>query len=544
MTRADATRRRLAHQRTTFLRLTEIAAAAAGGRRLEEAAAFAQLAARYASDNHPATFSSPALETLLAEVGAATMPPLQRAPGAGGGTGGPRRVLHVLTKAIGVGGHTRYALRWMEHDDGRVHSLALTGQTGQVPAALAEAVAAGGGELRVLGAGPDRSFLGRAAELREMAADADAVVLFTHPFDVVPVIALAGRDPRPLVLFVNHSDHCFWVGRAVADLVACIRQQGATLCIGRRGIAADRLAVLPVALARPDRRRSRDDAKKELGLPPSAVVLLTVAAPYKYEPIDEVDFLDLVTPAVQAHDDAVLLAVGPEGGRWREAAARTAGRIRALGPQQGIQRYYEACDVYLDPHPVSSVTSLLEAAALGNPAMTLCPYDGDGDGTDGGAVLCSEDPGLEGMETRAAKPGDYVALLDRLVGDAELRSRLGASTAAAIAAAHDVDRWRADVESIYARLEQVGPVDPALGTAPTGPGEPGRVDEVLCRILGQPVLRPGLFADVYRERDHLPRWLMALGWPNLAIDEAGRKLLPRAGLGRERRETMFLRAAR
>lgn len=475
---------------------------------------------------------SPALETVLAGAGAAALPPWQWARPAPSATG-PRRVLHILTKAIGIGGHTRYALRWLQHDEGRVHSLALTGQTGEVPTPLAAAVAASGGHVHQLSG----KLVDRATALRALAGEADAVVLYTHPFDVVPVIALSGRGRRPPVLFVNHSDHCFWVGRGTADLVACIRHHGVTLCTSRRGIASDRCVLLPVPLDAPDRQRSREAAKAELGLDPSGVVLLSVAAAYKFEPIDEIDFLDLVRPVIDAHPTAVLLVVGPRSLRWKRAGRRAGGRIRALGRQPSVARYYEACDVYLDSHPVSSVTSLLEAASLGTPAMTLCPYDG------AEAVLCSEDPGLDGVDTRAATAPEYVAILAGLVEDPELRTRLGEAGAERITRAHDIGRWRAEVQSLYQRLSEVAPADPELVTSETGPGEPGPLDEALCRIQSHPVLRPGLFADVYREREHLHPRLRTLEWLNLAVDEAGRKVWPSALLGRYRREAAFVRAA-
>lgn len=448
-------------------------------------------------------------------------------------TNEPRRVLHVLTKAIGIGGHTRYALRWLQQDEGRVHSLVLTGQTGELPGSLSDAVAASGGHVHRLGG----SLLSRATAFREVASEADVVVLYSHPFDVVPVIALSGQAPRPPTLFVNHSDHCFWVGRGAADLVVCIRQHGLTLCTNRRGIPQDRCALLPVPLDPPDRHRSREAAKAELGLDASTVMLLSVAAAYKFEPIDEIDFLDLVTPVIEAHADAVLLVVGPGSRRWKSAERRTGGRIRAVGRQQGIARYYEACDVYLDSHPVSSVTSLLEAASLGSPAMTLCPYDG------AEAVLCSEDPGLDGADTRAATVSEYVSVLAGLVEDPTLRARVGEVGATRIARAHDLVRWRAQVESLYERLSGMAPADRELVTSESGPGEPGPLDDALCRIQSHPVLRPGLFADVYRERDHLNPRLRTREWLNLAVDEAGRKVWPSALLGRYRREAAFVRAA-
>lgn len=527
----DQTLREIEHNRAVFLGLARTAERSLELGRYDDAGALAQLAAGFASGNHPGTFASPSLERTLAAIGAATLSAIS-SRSRDIAAGWPRRVLHVMTQAMGVGGHTRYAMRWINHDSDRAHSVALTRQRGPVPAGLAEAVTAGGGELTTIAG--QGGLVRRAADLRELLAEFDALVIYSHAFDVVPVIALSGPGARPPSLFVNHSDHCFWLGTATADLVASIRPVGLQLCTQRRGIAAERCAVVPLPLDATGRRRTREEAKAELGLPASAIVLLTVAHAYKYEPIDEVDFLDLVTPVLASHADTLLFAIGPSGHRWRRAARRWSDRVRVPGPQSDLQLYYEACDIYLDSYPVSSVTSLLEAASLGVPAVTLCPYGPGGD------VLCAEDVGLDDLETRAGTPDRFTAMVEEMVVDAGLRSRTGAATADRIIAAHDPERWTAAIESLFRRLADVAPTRATSGPAEIRPDPLQVSDELLLRALDHPLLQPGLFPAAYRARDVLPSSLRVSTWANLVVDQAVRKVVPRSPI-RHQMERRYVR---
>lgn len=512
----------IAHSREIFDRLTRIADRAFGLERYDTAAAFAQVAAGFASTNHAGIFASPLLESIVAGIGATL--PAESATRRRRSNGWPQRVLHVLTEAIGVGGHTRFALRWLQQDEGRTHWLALTRQRRSVPPALAQAVESRNGQMRAIQGGGNRSLVTRAAELRQLAMEFDVVVLYTHPYDAVAAIALSGVDERPAVAFVNHADHAFWLGSVAADVVANIRAQGVRLCVDRRGIAADRCSLLPIPLDHVAPRYSREEAKGLLALPPSTTVILTVAAPYKYECIDGTDFLDLVTPVLAANDRAVLLAVGPKAdGRWRSANRQTGGRIRACGQEPDVRLYYEACDIYLDSYPVSSVTSALEAASYGVPVITLCPYQGSD------AVLCSEDLALEDLATRVSKPGDFASLLEHLLADPLRRHALGTKTAEHVRDVHSPESWRRALEDLYLRLGDLSQGIANLRALPEGHHTRlDLLDDLLSRMMAQPLLHPGLIPSVYRQRDTLQPVLRRWMWVSLLIDQGGRRFVPTA----------------
>ena len=77
--------------------------------------------------------ASPAIDDALEAIGLRQVP---RGPASAGGDG-PERVLHVITECAAVGGHSRMAWRWIERDEDRLPTLALTRHRAEVPAPLA-----------------------------------------------------------------------------------------------------------------------------------------------------------------------------------------------------------------------------------------------------------------------------------------------------------------------------------------------------------------------------------------------------------------------
>jgi hypothetical protein len=132
-----------------------------------------------------------------------------------GGAGGCMSFSETFT----IGGHTALARRWVTLDrSGDHHAVVLTLQPADaVESKLARAVAATGGS--VLSLAGEGGLLRRAARLRQLATEsADVVVLHAHQWDVVPSLAFAAAGGPP-VLLLNHADHPFWLGTAIADTV-------------------------------------------------------------------------------------------------------------------------------------------------------------------------------------------------------------------------------------------------------------------------------------------------------------------------------------
>src|SRR5439155_11245020 len=243
---------------------------------------------------------------------------------------GKQVCLHVMREALPAGGLTSMAVRWMQNDRrGRVHSVVLLTQKTPLPDALLNAVNATGGSIYKANA--TDSFLQQALWLRSLAHQvADYVILHIHNSDVVCAVAF-GKKGGPPVLLVNHSAHAFWVGASIADLVLNCRGsalEGFWTAKLRGGL---RHAILPIPLVLLDsgsvdsssEQELKRQAKISIGLPADAVVLLTVGAAFKYQAMEDLDFVIACERILSCLPHAYALAVGVSGDdRWRSASRR------------------------------------------------------------------------------------------------------------------------------------------------------------------------------------------------------------------------------
>ena len=415
---------------------------------VDEAVAWAQAAATFASRNHVGLFASAPLERLLARIGrrAGKSFPLE-SRGTRPGGGGRRRVLHIVTRTYTVGGHTRLLERWMRLDTASVHSLAVTQQnSAELSKEVVAACESSGGSVCIVRDVARHGLVEAALVVRSLVDEADIVVAHAHPFDVVPALALA-RPSGPPSIVLNHADHVFWVGASAFDVTACGRDSGAALSRERRGLSAARLGFISTPLDTPAIGRPREDAKaeliSELGLEAGSALILTIAQPYKYEPAGGVDLLAAIAPVLASRRNLALVAVGPDNtGAWAEAARRTGGRVRALGRRRGITRYYEAADLYLDSAPFTSLTSLLEAGMYGVPLVSYQPHAE-------ARVICADNPSLPGVHIVARTAATLTQEICALLDDPQLREALGNRTRDSIVQTHSPTAWRSHLEDLY-----------------------------------------------------------------------------------------------
>lgn len=403
------------------------------------AAVRAQIAAEFAWFNHAGIFASPELELLLAQLGArVTRSAWVRSP-----RDVPEEVLHVVTQTYQTGGPTQAISCWLEQDRERHHRVCITRQAAsQIPEKIRAKLKDRRDLLRLDTTPGD--LLNRAAALRAAAATADVVLLHTHPYDVVPVIAFGDLDDTPPVIYVNHGDHVFWLGASIARAVLNMRQSGKDLAYARRGIETARSLIAPRPLRVAERTMTREAAKSRLGIAADQVLLVTVADAPKYRAIAGPSLLDLLVPVLLEHPRVVMLAAGPKHeDEWAHASAKTQGRIRALGRIADATLLDQAADIYVDSYPFSSLTSLLEAGSYGAPAISYCGHPPSC------AVLGADTPGVDEHLSRPRSAAAFAEEISALITDADLRETLGARLQAAISQTHKGDGWRARIAEAY-----------------------------------------------------------------------------------------------
>jgi hypothetical protein len=431
---------------------------------LERAGLWAYVAAGTAAEYGHSYLCSAALESLLVRIGARVAARGSRERTAGAPPGS--RWLHVFSVTLAIGGHTALVRRWATHNPfGERHSVALTVQTAaDVAPELAAAVARTGGSVHsVAGAG---SLFERASALRRLASDeADVVVLHVHPWDVLPAIAFAGADGPP-VLLMNHADHAFWVGAAVADVVVDIRDSGRALSTSYRG--ARRSVVLPLPLEdRGPAPRTCSVAGQRLGDPTAlerGLVLLTIGSPHKYRPAGRLDFAATSARILEAVPDSVLVAVGPDSSdpAWRQLGERTTGRVVAVGPDADLAPWHAAADLYLEGFPIGSYTALLEVA-LAERAFVRKPLLAP-------VSALPVDRGALGAFEPPDDPDAYVAAAIALAADSDLRAARARTARSAVLAEHCGDGWTARLDALRRAIPRQHSV--GFGFSPSRMPEP------------------------------------------------------------------------
>lgn len=368
----------------------------------------------------------------------------------GGRRGG--RVLHVLSEALSLGGHTRLAWRWVNRDE-RTSDVVLTNQQGPVPDRLVESVRASGGELTDLRS-TTPGLLHRARALRAHMDRADVVVLHVHPYDAIALAAANLPGARPPVLYENHADLGFWLGVGAADLLCDLRTAVRGLDVGLRGVPAERIAVLPMPV---EATHSTEDGelRRRLGIHPDAVVALTVSDEWKVTASWGRGMHDMLDKVLHFCPQlcAVLVGVAPNA-HWARLGKRYPGRVFVLGKVLDPTPFFALADVYLESYPSFAGTSPLEAALHGLPVVGLADIPED----DPAHVFQRWSPGLAGRPV-ATTAGQVAVTVRRLVADPELRRREGTEAEASVRAMHDNPGWRRHLETVYERARSVRAAD-------------------------------------------------------------------------------------
>lgn len=274
-----------------------------------------------------------------------------------------RRILHVASHVLGVGGHTRMLCHWVGSDHSTCHSLVLVNQgTIPVPRWLLEALQISGGQLIVLPS--EAPHCQKAKWLRETARRiADLVVLHHDPCDVVPTVAFAVNDCPPVAV-LNHADHLFWIGSSVADMVISLRTAGAAHSLKRRFVSSN--TVIPIPLEDTGGNISRKAAKRTLGIPESQIMLLSVGRGEKYRPCGNYDFVGTAGKILDRHPCAHFYVVGESlPGITPYLRCKVHDRLHFVGSIEDPSIYRSAADLYLESFPFGSQTALLEAGLSG-----------------------------------------------------------------------------------------------------------------------------------------------------------------------------------
>jgi glycosyltransferase involved in cell wall biosynthesis len=290
----------------------------------------------------------------------------------------PNTVLHVMTSAYRTGGHTRIVERWIDTaPSDEIHSVVITRQRKkkQVPPRLIELVKQRDGSLICF---PYLLPLdSKARRLRRLAQTYDSIVLHQNMTDPAPLMAFGPAGfPRPVIVF-NHAGHSFWIGRNAADLVIDIETSQNRITQEKRGIKNTLMLSLPYDAMNLPPHREKKELRKKLNLAEAGKVLISMASAYKFTPILDYDFPEMLRAILSKQDQAIALIIGvaeKQTEQWEQLEKDFPGRVLLLGilPNESVADYLQAADLYIDSFPYSSFTSMLDAVSIGRlPVLNL-----------------------------------------------------------------------------------------------------------------------------------------------------------------------------
>jgi glycosyltransferase involved in cell wall biosynthesis len=411
--------------------------------------AWAKVAAHFAFIRHPGFYVNPWLENLLIEVAQK----IEKEPlnlcqefNTKKSVSGKRRVLHVVTESYGTGGHSQFITRWVNNTlDDSVHSLVTTAQRGELPDNLVDAIRNSGGWYESL-LEKSSDFVEQALALRSLTrAWADIVVLFTHPFDPLPLVAF-GVDGGPPVLLCNHADHAFWLGSKTADVILDYHPSARNLTLIRRGHRNS--VILPIPLTRIKSSNKKTELRRTLGFKDTDVVMLTIGRDEKFFPHDGFDYFKVMVDVLKKHPNVVLTVVGPEPlGKWVKASIAVDGRIHVLGTisRLKLEVYYDAADLYVQSFPCGSGTSFFEAGLHGLPLFALhvngLPHFSGVD-----------DIAFKEVSVHYTSIGDFTEALDAMIADPSAFRQKAAVVKSNLELEHCSPHWNRHLEGILETL--------------------------------------------------------------------------------------------
>ena len=327
----------------------------------------ANFASYYATYNHTGYYYSIKLEKIFVDYGQSIKVELKS-------NYKPNTFLHVLTKAFTFGGHTRVVEKWIEQSpNNQTHSVICINQEHfEIPEKLKNAIKDKNGELILLN---KDNLKDRAIELRQIASEYEYIILHTHMEDPTALVAFGTNDFKRPVIFYNHADHMFWLGKSIIDKLATLREYADTLTIPKRNIKDSFMLGVPIE----SKNRQIIDkkiAKEKLNLDTNKKLIVSAGGSHKYTPMFGKSFVDYLLNIIKENDNLQIIIIGPAPKEklWKQAYKKSNGLIKTIGQvdyNNGYFDYMNAADLVIDSWPMGGGTVMIDAISCNTPVLSL-----------------------------------------------------------------------------------------------------------------------------------------------------------------------------
>ncbi|MFA0847760.1 MAG: hypothetical protein ACC614_09320 [Methanobacterium formicicum] len=333
-----------------------------------------------------------------------------------------------LTSAVNVGGLTRLLDQWMfflkKHFKNRVlyitnpytspDNFYCTDSTFQDP------------QLHFYNLSCYKKYTDRVQELIELLIKypPQQIILFIDPDDVIAISATAAvknylkdlnRNMR--VIYVNHADHAFWLGKKTIDTLVNFRREGALFSQKYRGMNS---WVIPLITGINSVPSSLENIDKNFTEAPSTVSLSVGTFP-KVLGKGKVDYFRTITHLLEKYphhyhffitnppEVDILNDYLPDNDEIRK-------RFVVSGPFSDLTPYYRAADFLIETFPLTGYTVLVEAMTFRLPIVAFKNEK---------FPLFSSTANLPSYTFTATTQEEIIDLCGRLIENPPLREKLG-----------------------------------------------------------------------------------------------------------------------
>jgi hypothetical protein len=279
--------------------------------------------------------------------------------------------LIVMSEAYKDGGHTRVVEHIINYSENNTYDLLFTWNRLDVPNSLLEICKNRECSIMFLSEG---KALEKAKQLRDIASGYNKIILVNHPEDYLPVLAF-GHSKWDIPIFLyNHADHRFWLGISIVDVVLEVSSRSKVNSIKYRKVLKSEVASIPIVPSEKD-ERINNIIRQQLNINKNAIVFFSGGATYKYEPIEELDFRNVVDVILSNIDNSYFLIIGvhPESKEWSKLKAKFQNRLILMEvlEYRKYLEYLNIADICVDSMPTTGHTFLLENAIRKTPIIFL-----------------------------------------------------------------------------------------------------------------------------------------------------------------------------
>lgn len=280
-------------------------------------------------------------------------------------------ILHIMTTSYSNGGHTRVVERWIENPlDLKQHSLLLTEQNvEEVNQRLKMAILDNKGEI--VSINNIKNIYEKAIELRKIASKYEIIILHIHNYDILPILAFANKNfTRPIALY-NHSDHLFWIGICISDMILELRTYGIKVSNNYRDIARNFFVGIPLDDKICKNYYNKNEIKENLKISKDKKIILSVASSYKFTTYKAFNFTKIINQVLLENENTYFIIIGANANslNWNINHSRV--KIINKIPYEELIKYISIADLCIDSFPLGGGATLIDMINQKVPILSL-----------------------------------------------------------------------------------------------------------------------------------------------------------------------------